>query len=163
MGVAVGFAGVLIVVRPGATTVQWIAFLPLVAALFYGASQIVTRALGGVDHALTTLFFSSIGGVLLSSAIVGFSWSTPSPTQWLGLVGLGFFGATGHYFMIKAFELAPASLLAPFDYLNLIWATIFGFLVFGDLPDGRTIIGSAIVILSGIYLIKREKNAVPSR
>jgi drug/metabolite transporter (DMT)-like permease len=71
---------------------------------------------------------------------------------------LGFFGALGHFFMIKAFEKAPASLLAPFNYTSLIWATILGFFLFGDLPDGWTIFGAAIIVSSGLYLVRRESN-----
>ena len=85
-----------------------------------------------------------------------FFWQTPTPYQWLMLMWLGLIGAIGHYFMIKAFERAPASLLAPFDYVTLVWATLLGYFIFGDLPDGWTIIGGIIIVASGLYLVRRE-------
>jgi drug/metabolite transporter (DMT)-like permease len=91
--------------------------------------------------------------------MVLFFWETPSPKQWLLLIWLGLLGAAGHFFMIKAFEKAPASLLAPFSYATLIWATILGFFLFGDLPDAWTILGAIIIISSGLYLVKRESSA----
>jgi drug/metabolite transporter (DMT)-like permease len=85
-----------------------------------------------------------------------FFWVTPSLQQWLVLIWLGFLGALGHYLMIKAYQLAPASLLAPFDYTTLIWATVLGFFVFGDLPDAWTVVGALIIMSSGLYLLRRE-------
>jgi len=154
--VIVGLVGVILVIGPGTGIVNWVAILPLCAALFYASFQISTRVLGQRDSVLTTLFYSSICGLIFSSIIVIFFWESPSPTQWLLLMGLGFIAATGHYFMIKAFENAPASLLAPFDYISLIWAMLLGFFMFGDLPDAWTIFGMAIIISSGLYLVKRE-------
>ena len=104
------------------------------------------------------LFYTSTGGLVLSSVMVLFFWETPSPIQWLFLMWLGLLGAIGHFFMIKAFEKAPASLLAPFSYASLIWATILGFFMFGDLPDVWTIFGATIIISSGLYIVKRESS-----
>jgi drug/metabolite transporter (DMT)-like permease len=84
----------------------------------------------------------------------------PSLEQWLVFVLLGFLGMMGHYFMIKAFEFAPVSLLAPFDYTTLIWATILGFILFGDLPDTWTISGAIIITSSGLYLMMHERRFV---
>ena len=150
-----GFLGVMIVLRPGLGIVHWVSILPLISAFFYANIQITTRILGRTDHAFTTLFYTSVGGLLLSSIAVLFVWVTPSWEQWLVLVWLGFLGALGHFFMIKAFEIAPASLLVPFDYTTLLWATLLGFVLFSDLPDAWTILGAVIIILSGLYLIKR--------
>jgi drug/metabolite transporter (DMT)-like permease len=152
-----GLFGTLLVIRPGMGIFHWASILPLVTAFFYANMQITTRILGRTDHPLTTLFYSSTGGLLVSSMAVFFVWVTPSPEQWLVLVWLGFLGAVGHYFMIKAFEIAPASLLVPFDYVTLIWAMLLGFFLFRDLPDGWTIAGAAVIITSGLYLIKHER------
>jgi drug/metabolite transporter (DMT)-like permease len=154
--VIVGLFGVVLVIRPGIGIIHWAAILPLCAALFYASLQIVTRVLGKRDSALTTLFYSSICGLIFSSILVIFFWEPPSPTQWLLLMWLGFLGALGHYFMIKAFEKAQASLLAPFNYISLIWAALLGFLLFGDWPDAWTIFGAVIIVSSGLYQIKRE-------
>jgi len=154
--VMMGLLGVIFVIRPGMGIVHWAVALPLLSALFYSALLIITRFLGQREHALTTLFYTSIGGLILSSIMVLFFWKAPSPMQWLFLIWLGLLGAVGHFFMIKAFEKAPASLLAPFNYTSLIWATFLGFFLFGDLPDAWTIFGAIIIISSGLYLVRRE-------
>ena len=158
-----GLFGVMFVIRPGMRIVHWASILPLIAALFYANFQITTRILGRIDDALTSLFYTSVGGLILSSIAVLFVWVSPSLEQWLILVWLGFLGVAGHYFMIKAFELAPVSLLVPFDYTALIWATLLGFVLFGDLPDAWTIMGAIIIISSGLYIIKRERRLVAAQ
>jgi len=160
VAVILGFIGVLVVMRPGFTIFDWVSMLPLITALLYAGVQISTRILGRTDGALTTLLYSSAGGGILCTIGVLFFWVTPSPQQWFILVWLGLLGAVGHYLMIKAFELAPASLLAPFDYTTLIWATLLGFVVFGDLPDAWTVMGAFIIISSGLYLIRRESRLI---
>ena len=155
-----GFFGVMIVIRPGMGIAHWASILPLITSFFYANIQIITRILGRTDNALTTLFYTGACGLILSSIAVLFVWTPPSLEQWLVLVWMGFIGAMGQYFMIKAFELAPASLLAPFDYFTLIWATLLGFALFRDLPDAWTIMGAIIIISSGLYLIKRERRFV---
>ena len=154
----VGLVGVLIVIRPGMGIVSWAAILPLMAAAFYATLQITTRVLGQQDNVLTTLFYTSTCGLIFSSIMALLFWQTPTPAQWLMLAWLGFVGAVGHFFMIKAFESAPASLLAPFDYTTLVWATLLGLFIFGDFPDGWTIVGAMIIVSSGIYLIRRESS-----
>ncbi len=154
--VILGFVGVLVVMRPGFNIFSWVSILPFITALLYAGVQISTRILGRTEGALTTLLYSSAGGAIICTIGVLFFWVTPSFGQWLVLVWLGFLGSLGHYIMIKAYRLAPASLLAPFDYITLIWATILGFVVFGDLPDVWTVLGALIIMSSGLYLIRRE-------
>ena len=154
--VILGFVGVLVVMRPGFTIFNWVSVLPFVTALLYAGVQISTRILGRTEAALTTLLYSSAGGAIICTICVLFFWVTPSLQQWLVLGWLGFLGALGHYLMIKGYGLAPASLLSPFDYTTLIWATILGFVLFGDLPDTWTAIGALIIMSSGLYLIRRE-------
>jgi drug/metabolite transporter (DMT)-like permease len=158
--VLLGFVGVMVVMRPGIAVFEWVLILPLITALLYAGVQISTRILGRTDGALTTLLYSSAGGVIISTIGVLFFWVTPSLEQWLVLGWLGFLGALGHYLMIKAYEIAPASLLAPFDYTTLIWATILGFVMFGDLPDTWTVLGAIIIMSSGLYLIRRESRLI---
>ena len=156
IAVMLGFTGMLVVMRPGFTIFNWVSVLPLVTALLYAGIQISTRILGRTESALTTLLYSSAGGVIISTIGVAFFWVSPSLEQWLALGWMGFLGALGHYLMIKGYELAPASLLAPFDYTSLIWATILGFVLFGDLPDTWTVLGAIIIISSGLYLVRSE-------
>ena len=158
--VFLGFIGMVVVMRPGFTIFDWVSILPLITALLYAGVQISTRILGRADGALTTLLYSSAGGAVISTIGVLFFWVTPSFEQWLVLGWLGFLGALGHYLMIKAYAIAPASLLAPFDYASLIWATILGFVVFGDLPDSWTVLGAIIIMSSGLYLIRRESRLI---
>ncbi|MCK4987222.1 MAG: DMT family transporter [Desulfobacterales bacterium] len=158
--VLLGFIGMMVVMRPGIAIFEWVLILPLITALLYAGVQISTRILGRTDGALTTLLYSSAGGVIISTIGVLFFWVTPSFEQWLVLGWLGFLGALGHYLMIKAYEIAPASLLAPFDYTTLIWATILGFVMFGDLPDTWTVLGAIIIMSSGLYLIRRESRLI---
>jgi drug/metabolite transporter (DMT)-like permease len=154
--VILGFVGVLVVMRPGFTLFSWVSVLPFITALLYAGVQLSTRILGRTEGALTTLLYSSAGGAFICTICVLFFWVTPTLQQWLVLVWLGFLGALGHYLMIKAYQLAPASLLAPFDYTTLIWATVLGFFVFADLPDAWTFLGALIIMSSGLYLIRRE-------
>ena len=158
--VIVGFIGMMVVMRPGFAIFDWVSILPLITALLYAGVQISTRILGRTDGALTTLLYSGAGGAVISTIGVLFFWVTPSFEQWLVLSWLGFLGALGHYLMIKAYAIAPASLLAPFDYASLIWATILGFVVFGDLPDFWTVLGAFIIMSSGLYLIRRESRLI---
>ncbi len=159
IAVIIGFIGVTVVMRPGFTIFNWVSILPLITALLYAGVQISTRILGRTDAALTTLLYSSACGAIICTIGVLFFWVTPSLPQWFLLGWLGFLGAVGHYLMIKAYGLAPASLLAPFDYTTLIWATLLGFFLFGDLPDTMTVLGALIIISSGLYLIRRESRA----
>ncbi|MGD9281218.1 MAG: DMT family transporter, partial [Desulfobacterales bacterium] len=139
--VILGFVGMMVVMRPGFTIFYWASILPLITAFLYAGVQISTRILGRTEGALTTLLYSSAGGAIVCTIGVLFFWVTPSIEQWLVLGWMGLLGALGHYLMIKAYKIAPASLLAPFDYTTLIWATILGFVVFGDLPDIWTVLG----------------------
>ena len=154
--VFVGLAGVLLVIRPGVGIVHWAVILPLLAALFYATLQITTRVLGQQDNALTTLFYTSTCGLIFSSIMALLFWQTPTLAQWLMLAWLGFVGAVGHFFIIKAFERAPASLLASFDYVTLVWAVLFGYFLFNDFPDKWTVLGAMIIVSSGMYLIRKE-------
>ena len=155
--VIMGFIGVMIVIRPGMGIVHWAVILPLITALFWANYQITTRILSRTDSALTTLFYTAAGGLLFTTLAVWSDWMTPTLKQWFIFACLGFLGTMGHYFLIKAFELAPASMLAPFNYTSILWSILLGYAIFGDLPDKWTIAGVAIIILSGLYIIQRER------
>ena len=155
--VVVGFLGALVIIRPGSDAMEPAALLALGAASCYGFYQIATRRLSATDAPLTTLMYSAAVGVLVSSAVVPFFWVTPSPADWLTMMGLGLFGALGHFALIKAFQAAPAVTVTPFGYVNLLWAVLFGFMFFGELPDAWTMLGAAIIAASGLYILRREK------
>ena len=152
-----GFAGVMIIIRPGLGVAHWAVILPLIAALFWASYQITTRILSRTDRALTTLFYTAAGALFFTTLAVWSVWETPTIKQWLILACSGFLGTLGHYFLIKAFELAPASMLAPFNYTSILWSILLGYALFGDLPDGWSIAGVVVVISSGLYITHRER------
>ena len=162
VAVIIGLCSEIIIIRPGMGIFHWAIILPLIAALFWANYQITTRILSRTDSALTTLFYTAAGGLVFSSFAVLFAWETPSLEQWFFLAWLGFLGTVGHYLMIKAFEMAPASMLAPFNYTTLIWAILIGFVFFGDFPDAWTIAGAVIIVSSGLYVIFTERRIAMS-
>ena len=156
--VLVGFAAVPLIVRPGSDAMHWAAFLPLLVAACFAFYQITTRILSRSDSALTTLFYSAtVGAVAMTVLLPTIDWRWPDPAGWTSMAFLGFAGSLGHLMMIRAFTIAPASSLAPFGYLQLVWATALGFLLFGDLPDRWTIAGALLLAGSGLYVLYRER------
>jgi len=155
--VAVGFAGVLIVIRPGASLVHWAALLCLVSAFCYALYQILTRRAASFDRPETTVLYSAIVGTCVLSAIAPFDWSWPAdPTSAAMLASLGVLGGLGHYYVAKAFRFGPAALISPFNYAQLLGAAGLGYLVFDHLPDAWTWLGAAVIVASGVYIAWRE-------
>ncbi len=159
----VGFFGVLIVIRPGLGLVHWAAGLSLLSALCVSLYQITTRKLAGLDRAVTTQFYSAIIGALVITPIVPFFWQTPDVTGIALMLLLGALGGIGHWMLILAHRLAPAPILAPFNYIQLMPMILLGFLVFGDLPDFWTLFGAGVVLTSGLYLLYRERRVKAAR
>jgi drug/metabolite transporter (DMT)-like permease len=156
--IAVGFVGVLVVTRPGAASFQPAALLSLSAALCYALYSIITRSLARTDSNETTLFYSNIVGALALLPVVPFVWTTPSDPLVIALmVATGVIGSFGHYLLIAAHRLAPAAVLSPFIYTEIVLVIALGFLVFGDLPNRYTLTGAAIVVASGLYILHRER------
>jgi drug/metabolite transporter (DMT)-like permease len=154
----VGFLGVLVVTRPGAGSFQPAALLSLTAALCYALYSIATRVLARTDSNETTLFYSNIVGALALLPVVPFVWTTPSDPLVIALmVATGAMGSFGHYLLIAAHRLAPAAVLSPFIYTEIVLVTATGFLVFGDVPNRSTLTGAAIVVASGLYILHRER------
>ncbi len=156
--IAVGFVGVLVVARPGPGSFQPAALLSLSAALFYALYSITTRILARTDSNETTLFYSNIVGALALLPVVPFVWTTPSEPLVIALmVATGAMGSFGHYLLIAAHRLAPAAVLSPFIYTEIVLVIALGFLVFGDVPNRWTLTGAAIVVASGLYILHRER------
>jgi drug/metabolite transporter (DMT)-like permease len=155
--IGVALIGVLIILRPGPGMGHPIALVALLCALMFALYQILTRIVSRVDPPLTTLFYTALVGVSGLTLIIPFYWTTPDLAGWalFGLVAA--LGASGHFLLIKALQLAPASTLQPFSYTILIWATVVGFLVFGNLPDLLTVVGAIVIAASGIYAFARER------
>lgn len=157
VGVAAGFAGIVVIIRPGPT--MDVAYLvPLAAAFIYAVYQLLTRMMSGDEAAVTTFFYTPIAGAIVASAILPFVWQAPADLGIWALMALaGILGGGGHFLLIKAFERSEASLLAPFAYSSILWATLLGWAVFARLPDEWTFIGAAIIITSGLYIWHRER------
>jgi drug/metabolite transporter (DMT)-like permease len=155
--IGVAFVGVLIILRPGLGTVHPIALLALLCAVMFALYQILTRIVSRADPPLTTLFYTALVGVGGLTVLIPFYWTTPDASGWALFGMVAALGASGHFLLIKALQLAPASTLQPFSYTILIWATLVGFLVFGNLPDLPTVAGAIVITLSGIYTFDRER------
>ena len=156
--IAVGFLGVVVVARPGAASFHPAALLSLSAALCYALYSIATRILARTDSNETTLFYSNVVGALALLPVVPLVWTTPSDPLVIALmVVTGVIGSFGHYLLIAAHRLAPAAVLSPFIYSEIVLVTALGFLVFGDVPNRFTLTGAAIVVASGLYLLHRER------
>lgn len=154
--VLAGMVGALIIIRPGYGTMQWVALFPLGAAISFALYQLATREVTRFDPPLTTLFYTVSVGTPVTSLIMPFVWVTPDVAAWLLMGAMGLIGAVSHFTLIKAFTAAPAAVIAPFNYTNLVWATLFGFAVFGELPDVLTVLGASIITASGLYAFFRE-------
>ncbi|MFT5115107.1 MAG: drug/metabolite transporter (DMT)-like permease [Parasphingorhabdus sp.] len=162
VAIMVGFIGVLIITRPGFGDVHWAVYLSLSVALVLALFQITTRKLAGVDGHATTQFYTTFVGVIVVTPIIPWYWQEPSLWGWVAMILIGVFGLVGHYLLIIAHRLAPASALAPFVYTQIVWMVIFGFLIFADVPDSWTIIGGAIVVASGLFLWYRDRQILKS-
>jgi len=156
--ISVGFLGVLLVARPGFGGLHPAALLSLGSAVCYALYVISTRVLARTDSNETTLFYSNLVGAVAMLPVIPFVWTTPNSAFVIALMVLiGAFGSGGHYLLICGHRLAAASTLAPFIYTQMVWTTTLGFLVFGQVPHRWTIIGGLVVVLSGLYLLNRER------
>jgi drug/metabolite transporter (DMT)-like permease len=155
--VAVGFLGVLIILRPGSGVLHPAALVALLSVLLYALYQVLTRMVGRADAAETTLLWQLVIGSVALTAVVPFFWRPPEPGHWPLFALLAVLGGVGHFCMIRAFQLAPAVVLQPFSYTLLLWALVIGYLAFGDLPDAWTLLGGAVVVAAGTYTALRER------
>lgn len=161
LAIVAGFAGVLVVMHPGFGTVHWAMLLVLGATVGYALYNIATRYLAAYDPPSVTQTYTPLVGVLVMTPFGLTVWQWPEEWWlWILFGSLGFWGGLGHWFLIIAHKHAPAPVLAPYIYLGLIWMSVAGFLVFGDLPTWWTLGGGAIVILAGLYLLARERKTL---
>jgi drug/metabolite transporter (DMT)-like permease len=157
LATAVGLIGVLIILRPGSSAFHPAAFFPIVSALAWACTLIMTRMLSGREHAITTMAYSSIVGVCVISALVPFVWVAPTWHDILFGIFIGVASTAGQWIVVLAFRYADASVLAPFSYTQLLWVSILGFLIFGEVPDIWTVTGAAFIVASGLYTAHRER------
>ncbi|MGH8764823.1 MAG: DMT family transporter, partial [Burkholderiales bacterium] len=161
VAIVLGLIGAIVVVRPGSAVFTWYALLPMGMAVCNALYQILTRKVAGLEHPMTSLAWGAIVGAVLLTLVAPFAWQTPQSAFHWALLGLmGLLASIGHYLLIRAFEFAGATLLAPFTYTTLVWAMLLGFLVFGQFPDTVSLCGSAIIVGSGLFLAGHQRLAV---
>lgn len=154
-----GFLGALLIARPGGVfDLPGIALI-LAAAGCYSVYQIQTRQLSPTENTLTMLFYTALVGTASMTLLAPFYWGGPMPDLWQALLiaSLGIYGGTGHFLLIRAFRYAPATTLSPFIYVQLVWASLLGWLVYDHWPDGLTMIGIAIIATSSVALALSQR------
>ena len=158
--IVVGFAGILLVTRPGAGGIHPAALLVVGAAICYALYSISTRVLARSDSDATTNFYSNLVGAAAITVAMPFYWTSQGDPLVIALMcSMGLFSGFGHFLLVRAHRLTPAGVLAPFIYTEIVWMIALGFLVFGDVPNRWTLAGVAVVVLSGLYLLYRERVA----
>ncbi len=157
LAVLAGFAGVLIIIRPGSGIFTWFSIMPLGTAILFASYQVLTRRFAGLENPYSLIFYPGLVGVGLLALTLPFAWTPPQNLTDLGLLALaGILGGLSHLILILAYKHAPASRLAPFSYMQLVWVTLGGYLVFNNFPDSWSLIGIAILVASGIYMATHQ-------
>lgn len=158
VAILVGFLGVLVVVHPGVSSVHWAFGVAFMSMLCYALFMLVTRKLSPFDPPLVTLFYALLVGAIGGAPIAFAHWVWPEHAwHWLQLLSLGALGGLGHYLLILAYRLAPASSVSPFLYFQILSMVALGYFVFGNVPDHWSLLGSSVIIAAGIYLVYRER------
>lgn len=161
VAIMIGFGGILVALRPGFAAIHPAFLLSFCGMLCYAAFSLATRYLAAFDRAEVTLFYSLVAGAVLVAPFAFVEWQWPADrVTWVLLSSLGILGGLGHYIFIVAHRYAPASTIAPFLYVSLLTHSIGGYLVFNQVPDTWTLSGAGIVILSGLYLLQRERTTL---
>lgn len=154
-GIAVALVGALIIIRPGLGVFQPAALLPLAGAFTYAAGALLTRMVRA-DAVMTSVLWSAVIGTALTSLILPFVWQPVEIADLPAFALLAIFGTISQYLLVRAFSTAEAGALAPFGYTGLIWAGLWGWMFFGQLPDLATVIGAGIIVAAGLYVWSRE-------
>jgi drug/metabolite transporter (DMT)-like permease len=158
MAIVAGFAGVLVIVRPGSAEFHPAMLLSLVNAALYALFNLTTRHLAAYDPPETIQYLPAVVAAVLLAPFAIAGWQSPATwLEWAILCLLGVLGGLGHYLLALAHRYAPATVIAPFLYQQVIYMALFGYLVFGDVPGAGVWVGAAIVIASGLYLFARER------
>ncbi|MGE0668261.1 MAG: DMT family transporter [Sphingomonadales bacterium] len=157
LAIIVGFAGALVIIRPGGDSFHWASLFAIGGACGWSVAVITTRLVQKDDSTLTTLMWTAIIGWLGCSLMLPFFWKTPTPEAVLLLIAMSVGGTTGQFLMIRALRYAGASVLAPFAYSQIIWSTALGYLFWREFPDEWTWFGAAIIIACGLYVWYRER------
>lgn len=159
--IGAGFLGAIIMIRPGEAGVPVELLLVVLAAFWYAIYQILTRKVAAEDGAATSALYAVLVGAVVATIVVAPADYAAPPLgewhYWLGFLAVGFLGGVRHLFMVKAFEQAPASVISPFCYTELIGVSVIGIFWFGEFPDAWTGMGATIIVGSGLYIAHRER------
>ena len=159
--VRIGFIGVLVVVQPGTSSFRVEALLPLGAALSYALTMIISRRLTQEMTTSAIMFWSSLGAALSALALMPSQWLTPDFDDAMLFLFMGLIGTLGMTLITQAYRFAPASVIAPFDYSTLLWATLLGWLIWKDVPSPNVWFGASLLMASGLYILHRETRTQP--
>jgi drug/metabolite transporter (DMT)-like permease len=154
--VLVGFTGVLVMAHPSGDVFKWGTLFGVGNALFYALGSLSVRQLSRTESSVSIVFYTQLFGSALSGLAAPFAWTTPSVLDAAIMITTGVAGGIAQYWMTQAYRYAPAAAVAPFTYGAIVWATLFGYLVWSDLPTRAVLVGAAIVIASGLYILHRE-------
>ena len=156
VAVLIGFLGVLIMLRPGTGTFEWVALLCILASFCYACAMVLTRYLGSTESVGTLVFYPNVIYLVGAAFFLPFNWTTPSAFDLALLVGLGLWTFSGHLTITQAYRIASPPALAPFDYTTLVWALLWGWLFWNEWPPASTLAGAAVVVAAGLYVVYRE-------
>ncbi len=152
----VGLIGGLVIVRPGTDVMGWTAIWPVLAVCFWSLYIVITRRISPRNSTGNMMLWASLAPLLFAVVAVWFTWQKPSAWQWAGLITIGLLSAASNGLSIRAYSIAPASLLAPFSYLEIVGAGLFGWFFWREFPDLWTCTGAAIIVAAGLYVLRRE-------
>lgn len=162
LGVVAALVGALIVIRPGMGVFQPAALLPLATAFCYAGFALLTRVVGDRESIWTSLFYTALFGTVIGTLLMPLVWTPIAARDLWGFVGVGLLGTTAQLCLIRAFTLAPASVIAPFGYVGLVFASFWGWVFFGQVPDRWTVLGALVIVGAGLYVWARESAAARS-
>ncbi|TCT11041.1 EamA domain-containing membrane protein RarD [Paralcaligenes ureilyticus] len=157
MAIALGFAGVVIIVRPGGDAFQTASFYPLITAMTYATMMVSARRIDPTQSFPNLMFYSVMPQVVFSVIPQPWIWQPVAGPDWLIMIAIGIFSSIGISLISQAFRFAPASIVAPFDYTGLLWATFFGWLIWGELPDAVSYVGMVLIIGAGLIGALRRR------
>jgi len=154
--VAVGFAGILVMLRPGAGLINPAALAAVGSAFFYSLSMLIAKRMRGTETSVSFAFYSSCWGILVNGTLAAATWKPMAAGEVALLAFSGTTGGVALLVLLTAFRAAPAAVIAPFQYSQILWGVLYGWLFFGTLPSGLLLLGAGIVITSGLYILHRE-------
>ncbi len=161
--VLVGLAGVIVILRPGGGVLSGGGMIALAGAALLAVNVVLLRQLSRTETNAAIVFYFTVVGTLASGVLMPFVWRWPEGTDWAWLIAVGLIGGLGQICITEALRQAPVAVVSPFQYSQLLWGTLFGFVVFDDLPGGAVIVGAAIVVACGLYVLQRETAAAHPR